>query len=342
MFDTFVGIVSGNTDRGESNSISICIMDVSRQELFMRSFQLEKAHIDSYLTYSPNKKYNVNYTTDMHAIGDFLDSKIRDPTRVKVLIELPRIYPLDPANDKFEPVALVNADSIYLKVLTLLSWKHYISWLHSEVIENNTITLFSYIPEYKPEDARRLPKYLNENVSKIFGDFLLDSWDADKYSSIIAALIAKNIGVYYYWSSFGIVQSPQDIAFYLKTNQQTPTEVISAKESYMISIHESTKLNDLEKISLEYAITCKKYEYIGENNAIKAHSASGVQIMERRTKLYSFRNDAEEVDKKLGYSAPNSWEEQLDRYEWIKNARRVYPYVNDDLWIIRRIQQKQL
>ena len=43
MFDTFVGIVSGNTDRGESNSISICIMDVSRQELFMRILSIRKS-----------------------------------------------------------------------------------------------------------------------------------------------------------------------------------------------------------------------------------------------------------------------------------------------------------
>lgn len=288
MFEIFIGIVEGPNE----GSVSIGIIDVRLKVISARSFPISKESFNNYFIQSDNGSFTMKANSDLSEIVNYFDTKILDPRKVQVLIEVPKVvpYPVDDPDSK--PCALLDYDSIFLKMVALLFVKRYIA-LILMADDSGTKFLIGHIPnqpEYENLKSFQ-PKFIGQGIAKTHGDILLGSCKFAEKAAIIAALIAKNNGAYSYWSSFGRVQSSQDVLLYLKNGQKIPTSVLSANELYTISINESTKYEGLEKIPIEYAVASKKSEHLGENNAIKVGLLHVCNLWGIQLRCKSFRDD---------------------------------------------------
>ena len=252
------------------------------------------------------------------------------------MIEVPYVVPFPIDDPTAPPCVLLDKESIFLKVAIFLASKGYIA-LMSTFLDEDGRVLLSHIPERLEHVSLRAyrPKYLNQNLARCYADFLLGFCKSSEHAALVAALIAKNRGAYYYWSSFGRVQSSQDVLLYLRIKQDGPTCVYSSNETYFISSHQSTKKESIETIPLEYAVAVKRYENLGENDAIKAALIHVCKLWNISLRCTSFRDDAEEEHKIIGnmpWSSLDDWIEMADK------APAVYPLEPEDRWIITALE----
>lgn len=327
MFETFVGIVKGPDDK----SVSIGILIPEKKQIESATFTINNAWFNHYYTPLATGKFDLVFTPDLMEVSDFLHQHIANPKTARFLVEVPKIYPYPLDMHESAPCALLKKDAVVLKIIALLSAKGYISWMFN-TDENSTNVLIEQIrgPEYA--DLRKnQPIFIADHISHTYARFFLESSPSYQQASVIAAMIAKNRGAFFYWSSFGMVQSAQDIVSYLKTDQKTATSIISANEVYTTSKQETTKYDGIDKITLEYLITSKKYELLGNNDAIKAALVQVCKKWQIKLSCTSWREDADESDE-------DAFRDLSEEIEGATNGSYfVYPLPAEDSWIISTI-----
>ena len=327
MYNTFIGIVK----RGDEDSLSIGIIKTSIKKVVSATFVITKAHFNSYYTESSEGKFSLDFTADLDEVSNFLYQNIEDRESTKFLVEVPKIYPYPLDNYNSAPCALLDKDSIILKLIVLLSAKGYISWMFNE---RPTKVLIEHIPN-RPEYIAVIkyqPSFIAYNIPKTYLDFLAGNSQSTEQTAVIAALIAKNKGSYYYWTSYGAVQSAQDLVTYLKSVQKSPTSAIGSSEMYTTSKKETTKYDNIDKLTLEYFIVCKKYETLGKNDALKAALIQVCKKWELNLSCTSWRDDAQEDG---GNPDANSILDEIE--DSIDNRSLVYPLPAGDIWILQLI-----
>ena len=326
-FNIFVGIIFS-----ENNSkISIGIIDIEKKKITSESFSVHKSKVDI-------KKYlntlKIDKTKELNNIEKFLDLEIGKNRKAKFLIEIPQTFPYPLDNPSSSPATLLPNDSSCIDIILLLTSGYAAVNSPQEV---NDKVFFSRYPNLQ-EIAHLVPYqplFLNQNLSKTYAELIFGSSISNKQSAIMAALLAKNRGAYYYWSSFGTVQSSRDIVVYLKSQQKEPTSVLSASEDYSIS-SDSASLANIEEIPLEYVTTVKKHQKsIGENDATKAALVQVCKNWNIQLRCVSWRDDADDEHKKYGSEYPEDMEVY---WENIRKMPLVYPLPNEDLWISQYFQ----
>jgi len=326
VVDTYVSVVKGPDD----NSVSICVMNVARKTFIAQTFELIKAHFDTFK--NSDGSLGLPATPDIFNIMGFIELNIQGSRGlIKFLFE---VSGLEPYNEKPDCALcpLVKADEVVLKVIVLIGLSKRIAARFFKY-DDNTILLenVSLTPEYaycKPV----MPRYIAHNVAKAYADILLGPGQSTDQAAVIAALIAKNVGAYYFWTSRGRVQSSQDLVYDLQNSEPKETIVFSAGEDYNLSYSTLTKHDNLNKIALEYAVTTKKYEHLGTNNAIKV---ALMQICKRwGIELFctSLREDVDDGDKDLQFY------KIVKDNKITRNRFLVYPLPADDNWVISALQ----
>lgn len=324
MYNTFIGIVKAP----DEDSLSVGIIKTSTKQIASATFKITKAHFNSYYTQSSDGKFILDFTSDLDEVSNFLYQNIEDPKSTKFLIEVPKIFPHPLDNQDSAPCPLLDKDSTILKLIALLSAEGYISWMFNEGPTNVLIEHIPNRPEYT-EIRKNQPSFIAYDIPKTYLDFLVGDLQSTEQTAVIAALIAKNKGAYYYWTSFGMVQSAQDVVVYLKSGQKSPTSVISCSEMYTTSLKETTKYNNFDKLTLEYLIACKKYEKLGKNDALKSALVQVCKKWELNLSCTSWREDAEEGDVKIANSLLDEIEAPID------DIFLVYPLPAPDIWILQ-------
>jgi hypothetical protein len=259
--DTFIGIVSGPSD----NSVSIGILKTSDQTITAQSFLIEPMDIESYFFISQHGPPRIKDLPDLRDIKSFLDTNILNPNRVQVLIELPTIGSLSLDGAQPLPCALLSKDSIYLKVLAVLVTKGCIIWMDLPTQQNNVVlTAIPNRPELAHLKSQQL-RFLRQGVADAFADFLLGTCPSTEHTSAMAALLAKNKGAYYYWSSFGRVFSSQDVVVFMQNyaanllSSLPATRVVSGDEAFLITPRcEGSRAKNFRRLQEETKATSLK------------------------------------------------------------------------------------
>jgi hypothetical protein len=142
----------------------------------------------------------------------------------------------------------------------------------------------------------RSPRYLPKGVCRAYGELLGLTCERAEHIAIVGALIAKNPGLFHFWSSVGRVQSANDVLTDLRTGASGPRSVFSANESYITDYTDVTVRDRIEDIPLEYAVTQKRYEHLGYNDAIKAALIRVCQQWHIDLRCNSTRPDTDDPD----------------------------------------------
>jgi hypothetical protein len=199
------------------------------------------------------------------------------------------------------PAAVFPLNSVLFKLLCSLCFQGFVlSFAYYEVPERESIVAH-YVT---PQDASGTqilaqPRFLAKNISQAVGELLFDIQPSFEQSAAIAALLAKNHGVYYYWSSFGTPLSSGDIVYCLRAGT-TQTRVGSATETFAMRLRR-TREGLEEDVPLEFALACKTWEHLGENDAIKAALVHVSKLFDFDIRCYSSRIDAKGRDPRLVY-----------------------------------------
>ena len=287
----FVGIVDGSI----LNSISVGIINANKQTVSCKSFSLIETSVsETKLLLNEDKRIS-----ELEAIVDFLRDQILEPQSAVVLMEIPS--------------AVLDVNSLYLKILLLLSRKDYCEFEIRFIEENRRVQLgFQYFISYEqgatpisyliPEETRLMAQldrgaiYLQKALSKAYSQFLFGSSSssecASECASVFAALIAKNKNLYYFLNSEGQVQSSQDLLEFMRNHEEGyPTAVIAGSEVFVTLKLPITKQEGIEKLPLKYALAKKQYNFLGETNAYKFALLSVCRLWKIRLYCLSWHDE---------------------------------------------------
>jgi len=283
----FVGIVDGSI----LNSISVGIINANKQTVSCKSFSLIETSVsETKLLLNEDKRIS-----ELEAIVNFLRDQIIEPQSARVLMEIPS--------------AVLDVNSLYLKILLLLARKDYCEFEIRFIEENRRVQLgFQYLISYEqgatpisyliPEETRLMAQpdrgviYLQKDLSKAYSQFLLGSSSSSECASVFAALIAKNKNLYYFLNSEGQVQSSQDLLDFMRNHEEGyPTAVIAGSEVFVTLKLPITKQEGIEKLPLNYALAKKQYNFLGETNAYKFALLSVCRLWKIRLYCLSWHDE---------------------------------------------------
>ena len=318
MFDKFVGIVSGPVEE----SLSIGIIDISKKTIIAETFKMNPAKFNDYFIISENNSPSLDTTTDLsdlYKVSDFIFENIQDTRSARFLIEAPKIFPYPLDNYNSAPCPLFNADSISLRVIALLSYEGYIAWQFFTTNQNSIlIERLPNLPEYI-NMRRRQVRFVTSNISNAYADFLLGNSPSSEQAAVVAALLAKNGGAYYFWSSFGVVQSVQDLITDLSFGQHTGRVIAHSGEIFTINYPTPLSSVDTTKLRLHYESGSEKFKHLGVKDSLKAGLMNACKKFDIQIRCRSSREDASKEDS----------------HPYI-----VYPVAPEDLWIIENLHKK--
>ena len=316
----YIGVVPADKD----DTVSIGVVNATNKTLVAQSFPLSRQNFDDYFKQKPDGQFTftAREAPEFVAIKKFLQAFISRADLVQALIEVPKIVPFPFENWGLPPYSppctLVAEDSIYLKTAMFLTQLGYAISVFKTGAEDGRV-LLHHLPE-KSEYDHLLPLepfYLSQNFSAVFAEIILGSCQSSEIAALVAAIICKNKGAYYYWSSFHSEPSSQDIVNFLRTRQRGYGHVISGSEIVRLLFRATTRKDKFERIPMEYALACKKYEFLEEHYAQKAAVLHVCKLWEIGLQCTSRRQDAKD------------------------NSRaRVFPLMPDDEWIIAALEGK--
>lgn len=236
MADIYLGIVH---DR--DNAIAMAVVDFLDKRVACTSVQM--SDMAESLTTRPSID-----SEDMGKVLGFVTANISSPGSAKISIELPS--------------SRTQAHA-FLRVLTLLGKNGYCNFLvHNGQKEDGRLT-------FSCSDILLLPS----SVPMAYTQFLLGSSFSSKRVAIVATLIARNRDLFYFLTSRGVVHSSQDILHFMRECAQNSyyrmSSVSSGDEIFTLVRRPVTKLSDLERIPLEYAVAVKANGILGQNDALK-------------------------------------------------------------------------
>ena len=105
---------------------------------------------------------------------------------------------------------------------------------------------------------------------RAWAEFTSSTSPSLEQTALTLAEIAGRKHLYYFLSSNGQVQSPSDILYVLENiPPQKQCSVASEEETFVLIKSETTYVEDLSDLSLNYASAAKAFRYLGENHALK-------------------------------------------------------------------------
>ena len=289
-YSIFVGIVAAP----QINGVSIGIVDIKHQTVASQSFPIAQSSFPAKL----ESLQKISHSSDLDTVGKFLASHISNSRIARVLIEIPS--------------AILDANSIYVKLLFYLAQQRYCGFEVKVIEEQEKVQLrFPYIVVENQEGSQtvtRIPEqfrlnapvkqgvlYLQQNISQAYAQFLLGNSPSEEVAAIAAALIAENPSLYYFFTSEGQVQSSQDLVMYMNLPQEEPTAVISADEVYITAKTPLTISERIDKIHLHYAVAKKKNNFLSQNDALKFALLAVCKVWKIRLSCISSRDEYAEL-----------------------------------------------
>jgi hypothetical protein len=297
----FMGLVQGAT----SATVSAAILDNRLKEIVAESFLLDEAPIGDYLVNTGHGTEFVQ-TPDLDQVAEFLTRHIPRSSSVGLLVETPTVLPFADQGDT--PAAVFPANSVLFKFLCFLGFQGLgVTFAYYEVPERQRVVAH-YVKAHPDKLSEAVPnqaRFLTTGISSAYCALLFDVPLSPERSAGVAALIAKNHGSYYYWSSAGSPPSAGDIAYYLRRGEQRLL-VGSGAETFSIRVRKIREgfEDALEDVVLEYALAQKQWAQIGDNDASKAALIHVSKTFNFDIRCYSNRADATERDPRLVYPLP--------------------------------------
>jgi hypothetical protein len=287
MANVFVGIVEGP----EPGTVTVGIADEQDGSVKGWSAAIEKTRLGDYYAPLPDGRMSFQLSPDIDQLGRFLQKDIGQGSEARFLVEVPAAlpHPVDDAGGIPHPI--LTTDSVILKVLIFLNASGYIAAPFRVDEERELAAVFPIPPESLAHLRSITPRYLRQGISKAYGELLSLACELPEHVAIVGALIAKNAGAFHYWSSIGRVQSSQDVVHDLRSGRGT--EVISAKEDYILEFTGGTRRDAIEDVPLEYALAAKRYEHLGPNDSIKAALIHVCKTWGITLRCISWRDDAD-------------------------------------------------
>ena len=295
--DVFIGLVQGSTDA----TASVAILDNRLKEIVTGSFLLDQAPIGGYLI-DAGRGIEFVQTPDLDRVTAFLTRHIRQGSSVGLLVEAPRVIPLPDKEDT--PGAIFPLNSVLFKLLCFLSFQGFsLTFAYYEVPERQSLVAH-YVKSTSgngPEAVPTQPRFLRKGLSSAYCDLLFDVLPSPEQSAAVSALIAKNHGSYYYWSSLGEPPSSGDIVDHLRL-EQSRMLVVSTTEQFSVRVRKIRE--GLEDVPLEFALAQTQWAQLGKNDAAKAALIHVSKMFHFDIRCYSTRTDARERDPRLVYPLP--------------------------------------
>lgn len=135
----------------------------------------------------------------------------------------------------------------------------------------------------------------------------------------VAALLAKWTSAYSYWSSFGRVQSPQDLVEFMR-RQQSRSYVSSASEIYGVRKRPKKPYPNAPQIPLEFALAMQKHKDLEEHDALKVALAHVCNVVEITLTCHSTRADSVKPEYTQVWPLPKAYSWALDQIVDITDA----------------------
>ena len=265
MADLYLGIIY---DR--PNAIVMAVVDFLQKRVACTTAQLSDISAESLIT-----RPSID-SKDLGKVLEFVTANIRSPDSAQISIELPS--------------SRTQANA-FLRVLTLLGKNGYCNFHGHNGPKEEARMAFSC------SDILFLPS----NVPMTYAQFLLGSPLSSKRAAIVATLIARNKDLFHFLTSKGVVHSSQDILRFMRecaqNSQYRMSFVSSGDEIFILVRRPSTKLSDLERIPLEYAVAAKANGILGQNDALKFALLTVCKLWGIRLNCFPTR-DKDSIDEK--------------------------------------------
>jgi hypothetical protein len=325
--EKFIGVV-----QDDERTIAVAVLDTHRKRIRTKTIAVKATPLKEVFQAGPS---GVAAMADLQSLGESIDHILSDDDGVEMLMEFPSVFPFPPDSRKPVPAALLESESIFPKMIMFFTAKTGLLWRFS-LSEDRTRVLTT--PLSMPDDPEPLSRemlgrgpelrYLRRDIARAYTEFLVGSCRSSEHAAVVAAMIAKNRGLYYYWASFGAVPSSGDVLTYMRRERQTPTAVMAGNEVFGISQNPSTNYEDIDKIPLEYAVATKKFERLGKNDAIKL---ALLQVC----KAWNLRLTCTSMD-----DPENTWYRPLVDPEnaQVSDEYAVYPIGDADFWIVSALR----
>lgn len=298
---TFIGLVAD--DNG--NTVTAGILNDQSHEIVTQSFLMQAVPVSEYLI---KTSHGLEFlaTPELDRVSEFIERHVPHGSSVRLLAEADGLFPFQAEGDT--PAAIFPADSAIFKVLCFLSLHGLgVQCAYYEVPERQSIVAHyvSAHPDKPSETVPNQPRFLVKGTSGAYGSLLYDVPSSPELAGVIGALIAKNHGSYYYWSSWGEPPSAADVVYYLSHGQRKML-VGSSHEQFSVQV---PKIQDgledvIDDVALEYALAQQQWASLGENNASKAALIHVSKRFGCQIRCYSTRADAGPRDPRLVFPLP--------------------------------------
>lgn len=302
----FIGVVQP----APGDPVSIATLDNLDLRIHGASFRIPEVPVSRYLT---RTEHGVEFRDMPHLYPalDFIAEHLRTEPPPGVLVEAPRVLSMKDIGGT--PAAIFPENSAVFQLLSFLPHDGVkLNFAYYEVPEQARVVVH-YATSDTVEEGLQLvapqPRLLQANTSKMYGELLLGEPLSPLQAAVVAALIAKNHGAYYYWSTFGSPPSSGDIVTYLKSGQRKLL-TMSGDEQFSVQVRHT---DEQEEVALEYAIAMKKWEM--QAGASKAALVHVSKLFNFEIRCYSSRLDATGRDPRLVYPLPaeDNWVEDAIR-----------------------------
>ena len=180
-----------------------------------------------------------------------------------------------------------------------------------EVPERAALVLH-HAPDAPPAVDARQPRFLGRGPLGALTEQWLDAVPSSPRRAAAAASMARNPGLYAYWTCLGAAPSLGDVALYLRRGQQ---QMLVGSPDAQFSMRVRPPAAQLDEIALDYAECRDRHAALGEHDA---HKVALVELCRRhgfdlRT-VARHRPDIDAID-----------------------PRRVWPWPDDDRWVAEEL-----
>jgi hypothetical protein len=274
-------------------------------EVASQSFVIQPSPVSEYLV-NTGDGLQFYQTPELDRVSEFIERHVPRGSSVHLLAEAESLFSFKEEGDT--PAAVFSADSILFKVLSFVCFQGLgVQFAYYEVPERRSIVAHyaSAHPDNPSETVPNQPRFLYRGTSAAYCELLFDVPASSERASATAALIARNHGSYYYWSSFAEPPSSGDLVLYLR-NGQRKMLVGSAHEQFSIQVPRIREGLEgvIDDVALEYALAQKQWASLGETNASKAALVHVSKQIGCQIRCYSNRADAGPRDPRLVFPLP--------------------------------------
>jgi hypothetical protein len=286
----FVGMIHGV----EPGSLTIAVLNPESETISSDSFRLEPIPLARYLQ-NQNGNLDFKWTEDLGPVHQFLSRHIPTDREIRVLVEAPTVLPFEDGT----PAAVFPDTSSLFRVLCFICMDGYgLQAAHYEVPEQQRLVahFVSASPDDPSSAVLNQPRFLKNGTASAYCELLFGITPNPRQAAAVAALIAKNHGSYYYWTTTADAPSSGDIVQHLRIKQSKMLVVCGLST---VSMQIRTVEEDIEDVALEYAIAQQRWAHLGSNDATKAALIYVSRKFNFDIRCYSTRVDAKERDPRM-------------------------------------------